>query len=197
MRGGFAMTTARFGALLGLIAVFLTLALGAAGAVETGTHAWTKRTGTLYEGPGQEYDVLGTIGENLEVRVDRCSWNWCQIHSDTVRGWTPIATLSFGQTARGPWQGEKFGFGAGAGTVCLYSGRDYSGTEVCRPSGTVMRDLLLYDMDNTFSSVRISGNASVTLCRDRFFKSYCERVNESQPQLQGFLDNNVSSVRIY
>jgi hypothetical protein len=60
-----------------------------------------------------------------------------------------------------------------------------------------MRDLLLYGNDDTFSSVTIEGDTSVLLCRDRYFTNYCERVNESQERLHGFLDNNVSSVRIY
>jgi hypothetical protein len=45
--------------------------------------------------------------------------------------------------------------------------------------------------------VTIEGNISVLLCRDRFFTNYCERVNESQERLHGFLDNNVSSFHIY
>ena len=60
-----------------------------------------------------------------------------------------------------------------------------------------MRDLQLYGNNDVYSSVTIEGSASVLLCRDRYFTNYCERVNASQPELQGFLDNNISSVRIY
>ncbi len=35
------------------------------------------------------------------------------------------------------------------------------------------------------------------LCRDRDFHSYCERVNDSQTALHGFLDNNLSSFWVY
>ena len=62
--------------------------------------------------------------------------------------------------------------------------------------GTVVHDLLLFDADNRFSSVEVNGG-SVTLCRDRDFSSYCERVVEDQPVLHGFLDNNVSSYRVW
>jgi hypothetical protein len=37
----------------------------------------------------------------------------------------------------------------------------------------------------------------VLLCRDCDFHSYCVRLNESQAHLHGFLDNNLSSVRVY
>ena len=61
----------------------------------------------------------------------------------------------------------------------------------------VMTDLLLVELDNTFSSVSIEGAASVTACRDRQFKSYCERIIESQPVLHGFLDDGVTSYHVW
>jgi hypothetical protein len=45
--------------------------------------------------------------------------------------------------------------------------------------------------------VSIEGNVSITLCRDRDYSSYCERFNESDPRLPGFLDNAVSSLRVH
>ena len=47
-----------------------------------------------------------------------------------------------------------------------------------------------------YSSVRIEGS-SVLACRDRDFTSYCELIVESQPRLNGFLENNLSSYRVY
>ena len=44
--------------------------------------------------------------------------------------------------------------------------------------------------------VRVNGG-SVTLCRDRDFSSYCERIVEDQAVIHGFLDNNVSSYRVW
>lgn len=187
----------RFGAAVGIALLCLAALLGPAAAIETGTHAWTKQSATLYEGPGTEYDVVGSVADDLEIRVERCSRGWCRIRAGAQRGWTTLAAISFGQTSRGPLQGPKFNFGSGSGTVCLYTGQNYTGAALCRDSGTVMRDLLLYGVDNTYSSVTIEGNASVLLCRDRFFTNYCERVNESQPRLHGFLENNVSSLHIY
>jgi SH3 domain-containing protein/peptidase inhibitor family I36 len=188
---------ARFGVAIGIALFGLTLLLGSASAAETGTHAWTKNGVQLFQGPGTEYDLVGDLTGDIEVRVERCTYQWCKVRGEGQRGWMYRRALSFGQTSRGPFQGPKFNFGEGLGTVCLYTGRDYTGTELCRDSGFVMRDLLLFGNDDTYSSVRIEGSASVLLCRDAYFRNYCERVNESQPRINGFLDNNVSSVRIY
>ena len=189
---------ARFGAAIGIALFWLTLLVGGGTAVETGTHAWTMNGVTLYDGPGTEYDVVGDLVGDIEVRVERCMPIWCRVRGeDGERGWMYRRALSFGQTARGPFQGPKFNWGAGAGTVCLYTGKNFTGESLCRNSGFVMRDLQLYGNNDVYSSVTIEGSASVLLCRDRYFTNYCERVNASQPELQGFLDNNVSSVRIY
>lgn len=187
----------RLGATFGIVVLWFSLLAGSAAAVETGSRAFTLNGVTLYEGPGTEYDEVGKLSEHIEVRVERCSDQWCRVRGEGQRGWMYRRALSFGQTARGPFEGPKFNWGAGNGTVCLYSGRNYTGTAVCRPSGTVFRDLLLYGIDNTISSVKIEGSASVLLCRDRHFKSYCERLNASSPRIHGFLEKNVSSVRIY
>lgn len=187
----------RLVAAVGTALLWLSLLAGGSTAVETGTHAWTRNAVTLYDGPGTEYDEVGALADAIEVRVERCMPIWCRVRAGGERGWMYRLALSFGQTDRGPLEGPKHNFGAGAGTVCLYTGSNYTGESLCRNSGFVMRDMLLYDVDNQYSSVTIEGNTSVLLCRDRLFRSYCERVNESRPNLHGFLDNNVSSLHIY
>jgi len=177
--------------------LWLTLLAGGSAAIEIGTPAWTMNGVTLYEGPGTEYDEVGEILTDVEVRVERCMPIWCRVNAGDQRGWMYRLALSFGQTPLGPLEGPKHNFGSGAGTVCLYTGPNYTGESLCRNSGFVMRDLLLDGVDNQYSSVTIEGDTSVLLCRDRLFRSYCERVNESQPKLHGFLDNNVSSLHIY
>jgi hypothetical protein len=37
----------------------------------------------------------------------------------------------------------------------------------------------------------------VILCSDRDFHDYCERINHTRDHLNGFLNNNVTSVRVY
>ena len=143
-------------------------------------------------------NIAGDIEGKERLRVDRCTYRWCRVHLGSVHGWVSRDALSFGQEPRGPWTGPVLNYKTGGpGLICLFEGRNYTGDSLCYPSGTYVHDLLLLRLDNRYSSVQIEGNVSVTLCRDRDFASYCERINDSEPRLHGFLDNNVSSVRIY
>jgi uncharacterized protein YraI len=183
------------------LAVLVVLAIAAfaapASAVETGTPAWLINASALKEGPGAAYQIIGELGDETRIRVDRCSVLWCLIHAEGQKGWVSLQNVNFGQHPRGPLTGPRLNYPSGGGTVCFYTGENFSGTAVCRGSGFVMTDLLLVELDNTFSSVTIEGSASVTACRDRKFQSYCERIIESQPVLHGFLDDGVSSYRIW
>jgi hypothetical protein len=180
---------------IALAAVALIVLSLPAAAIDTGTPAWLINGQSLFEGPGNAYRVTGELGDETRIRVDRCSEQWCRIHAEGQRGWVSLYNISFGQEPRGPLTGPRLNYPTG-GTVCLYSGRHYSGSVACLPSGTVVHDLLLFGVDNSVNSVELHGG-SVTLCRDRDFTSYCERIVEDTPVLHGFLNNNVSSYRIW
>lgn len=182
-----------------LAAVLLALAAFAApaAATETGTPAWLISSATLVDGPGAAYQPVGELEKATAIRVDRCSGLWCLIRAEGVKGWVGAQKVSFGQEPRGPLTGPRLNYPSGAGTVCFYTGRNYTGTAVCNNSGFVMPDLKLVGLDNSFSSVKIEGSASVTACRDRKWQSYCERIIESQPRLNGFLDDALTSYRIW
>ncbi|MHB1111108.1 MAG: SH3 domain-containing protein [Devosia sp.] len=183
--------------LASVAALFFAVALVAlpARALETGTAAWLVEGQSLFEGPGQAYDVVGELGGETRIRVDRCTYRWCRIHAEGQRGWVSRDNISFGQQPRGPLTGPHFDHPRG-GAVCFFEGPNFSGASVCAKAGTVVHDLLLFDLDNRYSSVEVSGS-SVMVCRDRDFSSYCELIVESQPRMHGFLDDNVSSYRVY
>jgi hypothetical protein len=187
--------TARIGALLLSLLLWCGLAAQSA-AVETGTHAWTIYSSSLHEGPGSEYDVIGNVSGDIAIRVDRCSSMWCKVRAEGQQGWVKQAALTFGEFPIGPFEGPKPNAPGKGGTICLYEGRDYTGPSLCRSSGWAARDLLLYHVDNRYSSVRVTGG-SVTLCRDAYFHSYCQLITEDMPRLPRFLDNSVSSIRVY
>jgi uncharacterized protein YraI len=168
-----------------------------AAAVDTGTPAWLISTSTLLDGPGNAYQPVGDLSGETRIRVDRCSGPWCLIHAEGVKGWVGLQKVSFGQEPRGPLTGPRLNYPSGAGTVCFYTGRNYTGTAVCNDSGFVVSDLKLVGLANSFSSVTIEGSASVTACRDRQFKSYCERIIEDQPVLNGFLDDALTSYHVH
>jgi hypothetical protein len=181
-----------------LLSLFALVFAAPAGALETGTPAWTISGATLFEGPGSAYDVTGDVGAEERVYVMRCQKLWCQVRADSGRGWMSLADLAFGHEPKGPFTGPRLNFKTGnTGTVCLYTGRNYTGMSICGEAGFVVRDFLLYDADNHFGSVAIDGDVSVMLCRDRFFQSYCQRINESVATLPAILINSVSSMRVY
>lgn len=183
--------------LASVAALLLALVMTAlpAQALETGTAAWLIKGQALFEGPGSAYDIVGELPGETRIRVDRCTYRWCRILAEGERGWVARDNVSFGQHPRGPLTGPHFDRPTG-GAVCFYEGPNYTGASVCAKAGTVVHDLLLFDLDNRYSSIEVAGS-SVTVCRGRDFTSYCELIVESQPLMHGFLDDNVSSYRVY
>ena len=85
------------------LAAVLLAALPAA-AIDSGTPARTLDDLTVYEGPGVAYDVLGSIADDTRVRVDRCTYQWCQVHAAGINGWFKhVSTHSC------PWSLTLFG----------------------------------------------------------------------------------------
>lgn len=87
-------------------------------------------------------------------------------------------------------------FSESGGHVCFFSGPNYTGSSFCAGPGRVVRDLALLDLDNQFSSVQVIGGVTVAACRDRSFQSYCERIVVSQPVLDPYLNDNLSSFQL-
>jgi len=189
----------RFGRLLtaitSLLAV-LTLAQPTAfAASESGTLAWSTAPLVLRNGPGIAYDITGDIVADTQIKVLRCQRLWCVVDGPTGRGWTNKGDIVFGRTSA-PFPFMMTGYPQGA-TVCFYQGANYSGGEFCIEPGRSYRDLALVGLDNAFSSVRVMGEGSADVCRDRFFQSYCERVTGDQPVLDEHLRQSLSSIRVH
>lgn len=185
--------------LFALLALALAAATPAlAGGPGYGTPAFSTTALTLFEGPGAAYDTTGAIETDQDVLVYRCTMLWCLVGKGHERGWASIDHLNFGLSPAPAFSGPRLNYASGGpGQVCLFEGHNYTGASICAGAGRVFNDLLLYRLDNRFSSVSVEGNVSVALCRDRDFQSYCERVTTSQPRLDKFLDNHLSAVRVY
>lgn len=178
------------------------LVLSGAGAAHalspSGSHGWSLQALTLSNGPGAAYDVIGEIPADVAIKVLRCHNLWCEVDGPGGHGWTSRSKVGFGQSSADPLSGPRLRYGSGGpGEICFYSGRHYTGTRLCLGPGQVFNDLALWHMDNRFSSVSVEGNISAAACRDREFQSYCERIVESQPVLNQYLDRALSSVRVY
>lgn len=79
--------------------------------------------------------------------------------------------------------------------VCVYTGNNYSGNEYC--SGPATFNALNSTFNNRISSVRLYGDAKVRLCIDNNLGGFCRNVMNDTPVLGGFLNDKVSSMRIY
>lgn len=167
-------------------------------ASETGSHAWSTRPMVLRSGPGAAYGVTGEIAADVAIHVLRCQRLWCVVDGDGGRGWTGMSAIAFGRTSADWPGGINPDYPAGGpGSVCFFTGANYTGTSLCAGPGRVFNDLALLNMDNDFRSVQLTGNVSVAACRDRFFQSYCERIIASQQVLDQYLVNSLSSARVY
>ena len=186
--------------LLAVLLAIITLAATAPAAMaisETGSHGWSTRPLTLFSGPGAAYDYVGDIEADVEIRVLRCQRLWCLVDQGSNRGWTSKDRIAFGRTSTDWPGGINPDYPSGGGTACLYEGTHYTGASICVSTGRVINDLALLNLDNRFSSIQLTGSTSVAACRDRGFQSYCERIIESQPVLDQYLHNALSSVRVY
>jgi len=167
--------------------------------VQAGTFAQTIRSSTLHLGPGPRYPESGEISALREVDVESCRFRWCRIDSGSLRGWMSIDDLSFGMEVRPEiFSGPKTDLVLkGSGTVCFYTGQNYTGQSHCSQTGRMIRDLALAGMDNIFRSIEITGDLSVHVCSSEHWGAYCVQVNESQPTLNQFLDREISSYRVW
>jgi hypothetical protein len=185
-----------------ILALFLAAPAGAvqpSGSAGWTTDGWVSLSGDLRAGPGMMYDVTGSIGEGVRVRVDRCvTKRWCQIHTSSDRGWLSLDNLSFGQQPDGWLAGPKFPTErGGSGSVCFFTGEGFTGEGFCIKSSRVIPDLALLGRDNEISSIQVGDGVSAIVCRDRGFRSYCEVVDVSKGQIDGLLNNGISSIRVY
>ena len=187
----------RSSALLRVALVVIAALFALPNAAYANTAAWLLSDATMVAGPSPAYKTVGNGAKGALVVVDRCSRGYCKIDFEGIAGWVALSELSFGLEARGPWTGAHFNAKSGGGTACLYTGTGYSGDSLCRDSGFVVTDFARTGLDDQFASITVSGDASVLVCRDMNFTSYCETITTDTPKLHRFLVNNVSSIHIY
>jgi hypothetical protein len=184
-------------ALLRAASLAFAFVLAGAGSAFAGTAAWLLSDAPMIAGPGIHYKSVGNGAEGALVSVERCSRSYCKVDFEGRIGWVSLSNLSFGLEARHLWTGMHFDRKSGNGSACLYSGPNFTGDYLCRDSGFVVTDLARTDLDNLFMSVTIDGDASILVCRDLNFTSYCETLTKDTPTLSRFLSRNISSIRIF
>ena len=172
----------------------MALATPAFAASQSGTLAYSTSDMVLSAGPGSRYPETGrVIPAQSMIKVLRCQRLWCLVDGDMGRGWTSKRAVAFGKPPVDlPPNPDKR-----PAAVCFYTGANYTGESLCATSGSVIQDFALINRDNHFVSVEIIGATKLDACRDRFFQSYCELIEYSQPVMDQYLQNNLSSAKIY
>lgn len=204
-------------AVLGLLAVPL-----AALALDATATTWLNVRG----GPGAANPVVDTLYPGESVSVEECEpGGWCRIGHSGPDGWVnssylePVSgggapapdcrfqltlgsggpTLSIVCDGGGvPGGGGGGGGGlppAGPDRVCFFDGPNHTGDSFCRDVGIYMSLPPL--ANDRITSVRLEGNAKVRLCENPNMGPFCRDVTTSETQLGPYLDNKVSSLRVY
>lgn len=178
-----------------LAALIVTFAIPSAYA---GSLAQTISPVTLRLGPGAKYPAISDLEAKIAIDVERCQNRWCLVTTKSQRGWASIDHMTFGEEPRGPFTGPKDEHVLqGSGTICFYTGENFTGQSTCSKTGMVVPDLALYGLDNSFLSASVSGPISAHVCRDFNFASYCETIAKDTPVLSRFLRRAVSSYRVW
>lgn len=161
-----------------------------------GSGAETTDEVSLRLGAGTNYNTTTQIvAKGTAVSVERCQRNWCLIEAGAQRGWVSMFDLNFGETASNETGGKLVL--RGEGQMCFHTGANFTGDKICSKTGTVVPDLALAGYDNVFASISIEGEISANVCRDHDFGSYCEQINQDQPNLSRLLSRAISSYRIW
>ncbi|SMH37305.1 SH3 domain-containing protein [Maritimibacter sp. HL-12] len=201
----------------GLSLLAMTLSAAALDATAT---TWLN----VRSGPGAENPVVDTLHPGEAVTVEECEpGGWCQIGHAGPDGWVNASYLEPVTDGGAPTPDCRFqltlgpggptlsivcdgggapGGGGGGGLppsdpdrACFFDGPNYTGDSICREVG--LYPSLPPVANDRITSVRLEGNARVRLCENANMGPYCRDLTTSEAQLGPYLDNKVSSLRVY
>ncbi|MCB1518893.1 MAG: SH3 domain-containing protein [Hyphomicrobiaceae bacterium] len=153
-------------------------------------------------GPSTSYNRVDTLDEGELVDITECKDGWCFIEHDGPDGWVsgnyliqdPNAVLPDIEEDGAPTPTSEPQPNADVPRVCFYAGTDFTGNHGCISAGTQDEQMTGYWNDK-ISSIQVESGASITVCRDWFFKGFCETYDASVSSLNGFLNHQISSYR--
>ncbi|MCZ4274082.1 SH3 domain-containing protein [Maritalea porphyrae] len=80
--------------------------------------------------------------------------------------------------------------------ICFYSNAYYKGKKACVDAGTNNR-LLSPKWNDRISSIKVIGDASVTVCKHKNYKGICRTIDNNIPKLGFRLNDEISSFKSY
>jgi hypothetical protein len=206
------------------ILIFAVLAVPLSAVAISATEAMATIGLNVRSGPGSGYSIVDTLAPNEIVNLTECRTNnWCYVTHAGPDGWvnsnyltaapdvsppepncrfrlvfTPGGKPSFelvcGDTTS-PWAGPFPGPTSATNRACFYDGPNYTGEFFCRTIGVY--NTLPPVANDRITSVQVFGNARVRLCERQNMGPFCRDVTHNEAQLGKFLNNKVSSLRVY
>ncbi len=177
------------------------------------------------EGPGTSFGVADTLYPDETVTIEECeAGGWCRITHAGPDGWVnssylePVPapgsapsepncrfelTLGPGGPSLSIVCDSGGGGGGGGGGLppaagdraCFYDGPNFTGDSFCRNVGIYLS--LPAIANDRITSVELHGAAKVRLCENTNMGPYCRDVTSSEARLGAYLNNKVSSLRVY
>jgi SH3-like domain-containing protein len=144
-------------------------------------------------GPGASHPVVDVLQRGDSVDIQRCSNGWCLIEHRGPPGWVSQNYLRR-VVDSGPPSRPPAGGGGARREVCFFDRPDFRGASFCARPGE--SDNRLGTWDNRISSIQIDGFVTVQVCSDRNARD-CTAYNRDVRQLPRWLDQNVSSFRVF
>ena len=203
-------------------AIFAALVLPVYGMAASATEATATTALNVRTGPNAGFPVVDTLTPGEVVDVTECQSNgWCYITHSGPDGWVSSTYLSAGPSAGtaepncsfrlvfgpggtprfevvcgdGPFPGPGPGPIVATNRACFFDGPNFTGASFCRQVG-VYNNLPPISNDR-ITSVRLHGNAKARLCVNPNMGPFCRDIVTSEGNLGGFLNNKVSSLRVY
>ena len=180
----------------------------------------------IRSGPGTGYDIVDALYKGEQVNVNKCtsSKKWCYITHSGPDGWVaakflkkiggskPKPTVSDPQVTLGFQFGSNgssfsFGFSTNDGyykptpkpkkaRVCFYEHANFKGRKACVKAGAKDNRLTGFWNDR-ISSIKIIGDASVTVCKHKNYNGKCRTFHNSKSFVGNKMNDHITSFKSY
>ncbi|MCF6344615.1 MAG: SH3 domain-containing protein [Devosiaceae bacterium] len=174
--------------------------------------AVAKSAVNVRSGPSTSYAKIDTLYAGEKVTITQCQGGWCYVKHPGPDGWVSknyLAPASGGNSSADDAALAAFLtiFGAVVQNittppapvtpkVCFYNGTNYSGSSFCVNAGASNNKIVGF-WNNRISSLKVTGGASVTLCRNWFYGGLCKSYGSNKANLGVIMSNKASSFQTF
>jgi hypothetical protein len=201
------------------VVALAALMLGFAATPVLAANAVVTQDSVVREDPDNTADIVNEVSEGDEVTVTDCQDSYCFIKIPGDDGWIRQNRLGALDEDGGGDGKVPFSFSFGVGPdgkpsfsvgvgntpkkppvivlndeACFFKNKGFSGPSFCVDSGDDRKQLGPFD--DSISSIKLSGDAEVTVCRNKFMAGSCSTITSSKSSLSPNYDNRISSLEV-